>query len=136
MATQGGFGVEVKIDVSETLTAIVHVMEVDYPEFEKVLFESTAHDSSGGYAEWTASGKRKISDFKCKLHWDAAAATHAAVLAAFDSDDPVDMSVEDPGGTEVIAFSAHVQKIGRIAEQEEGYFCEVTIQPTDQATIT
>ena len=135
MGTQGGFGVEIKIAVGGTLTAVAHVLETDYPEFEKILYERTGHDSPGGYAEHGASGKRKISDFKCKLEWDVEEATHAAMLAAFDSDDPVGMSIADPDGTEVISFDAHVYKVGRIAAQEEGYSCEVTIQPTGQPTI-
>jgi hypothetical protein len=135
MTTQGGFGVVLKINTG-SLTAIVHVMEVDFPEMEKILFESTAHDSASGYAEWKSSGKRKLSDFKAKIHWDISAATHLAVQNAFASTSPIGMSIEDPGGSGVIAFNAHIQKMSRISEQEEGYFCEVTIQPTSKPTIT
>lgn len=72
---------------------------------------------------------------KCTFTWDIAEVTHAAVQAAFSSDLPVDMSVQDPDGDEVISFSAHVQKLGRVTKQEEGYTCAVTIQPTGQPTI-
>lgn len=136
MATQGGYGLTIKIQVSATLTTIVHVLEADMPEFEKVLAEVTAHDSAGGYAEHIATGKRKINEFEMTLLWDKAAATHAAVIAAFNSDSPVNMSVADPDGAETIAFSAHVYKMGRVSEQEEGYQCKVSIQPTGQPTIT
>jgi hypothetical protein len=136
MGTQGGFGVKLEIEVGSTLTAVAHILEMDYPEFEKVLYERTGHDSPGGYVEHGASGKRKVSDFKVKLEWDKEEATHTAMLAAFDSDDPVGMSVADPDSTETIAFDAHVQKVGRIAEQEQGYYCEVTIQPTGKPTIS
>jgi predicted secreted protein len=130
MTIQGGYGAVLKIEVSAVLTAVVHVMDYEFPEFEKILADVTAHDSPGGYAEWIATGKRKLNEFTCKLLWDPDATTHAAVQAAFDSDDAVGMSCEDPDGNEVIAFDAHISKLGRIAEQEEGYTCDVTIQPT------
>lgn len=127
---QGGFGAVLKIKISSVLTAVTHVVDFEFPEFEKILAEITAHDSPGGYAEFISTNKRKMNEFKCKLTWDISQTTHAAVLAAFDSDDTVDMSVEDPDGDEVISFAAHIFKIGRLAEQEEGYSCEVSIQPT------
>lgn len=126
---QGGFGAVLKIDVSG-LTAVTHVKEFEFPEFEKILADITAHDSPGGYAEWIATGKRQLNSFTCTLVWDVAETTHAAVVAAFDSDDAVNMSTEDPDGFEVITFAAHISKLGRIAEQEEGFTCEVEIQPT------
>jgi predicted secreted protein len=135
MTIQGGYGAILKIAVSNTLTAMTHVMEFEFPEFEKILAEVTAHDSAGGYAEFIATGKRKMNEFACTLLWDAQASTHAAVLAAFDSDLPVDMSVEDADNVEVIQFQAHISKMGRIAEQEEGYKCEVSIQPTGEPTF-
>lgn len=130
MTRQGAFGSVLKIDVTASLTAVTHVTDFEFPEFEKILAEITAHDSPGGYAEYISTGKRRMNAFTCRLTWDVSQATHAAVLAAFDSDDPVNMSAEDPDGSEVIAFSGHVAKLGRIAEQEEGYSCDVTIQPT------
>lgn len=132
---QGGFGAVIKIAVSSVLTAIVHVEDFEFPEFEKVVAEITGHDSPGGYAEYIASGKRKINSFSCTLVWDISETTHAAVLAAFDSDDSVNMSVEDPDSDEVIAFAAIVSKVGRVTEQEEGYKCKVEIQPTGVPTI-
>lgn len=130
MGRQGGFGTVVKITVTAALTAITHAQDIEFPEFEKIIADITAHDSPGGYEEIIATGKRKMNSFKVKLTWDTDEVTHAAVLAAFNSDDVVGMSVEDPDGQEVIAFDAHVVKLGRVAEQEEGYVCEVEIKPT------
>lgn len=135
MGTQGGYGVVAKIKVSSIMTAIVHVLDMEFPEFEKILADVTAHDSPGGYQEMIATGKRKMNPCKMTLLWDVVATTHAAVLAAFNSDSTVDFSVQDPDGTEVIAFACHVSKLGRISEQEEGYKCEVEIQPTGVPTI-
>lgn len=130
MTRQGGFGTVIKITVTASLVAITHAQDIEFPEFEKVLADITGHDAPGGYEEIIATGKRKMNAFKTKLTWDVAEATHAAVLAAFNSDNTVLMSVEDPDGAEVIEFQAHVAKLGRVAEQEEGYVCEVEIKPT------
>jgi len=123
MARQGGFGTVVKITVTAALTAITHAQDIEFPEFEKILADITGHDAPGGYEEIIATGKRKMNEFTCKLTWDVAEAT-------FNTDNTVQMSVEDPDGSEVITFDAHVSKLGRIAEQEEGYVCDVTIKPT------
>lgn len=131
---QGGYGAVLKIDVSG-LVAVTHVRDFEFPEFEKILAEITAHDSPGGYAEHISTGKRKLNEFTCTLVWDISETTHAAMVSAFDSDAAVSMSTEDPNGYEVIAFDAHITKLGRIAEQEEGYVCDVSIQPTGIPTI-
>lgn len=136
MSVQGGYGAVLKITVTASLTAVAHVRDFEFPEFERVVAEITAHDSPGGYAEYISTGKRKMNEFTCTLTWDKSEATHQAMLAAFNSDDPVEMSTEDPNGVEVIAFDALVTKIGRQAEQEEGYSAEVSIQPTGIPAIT
>ena len=136
MTTQGGFGTIVRIKITSTLTVIAKAIEIEFPEFEKLLAEVTAHDSPGGYAEHIASGKRKMNSFTIKLLWDIGQATHAAVLAAFNSDATVDMQVQDPDGTEMIAFAAHVYKVGRITTQDDGYTCDVAIQPTGIPTFS
>jgi predicted secreted protein len=130
MTRQGGFGTTIKITVTAVLTAITHAQEIEFPEFEKILADITGHDAPGGYEEIIATGKRKMNEFTVKLTWDVDEVTHAAMLAAFNSDEVVGMSVEDPDGSEVITFDAHVSKLGRVAEQEEGYVCDVTIKPT------
>lgn len=136
MGTQGGFGLVVKISIAAVMTVVAHVLDGELPEFEKILKEVTGHDATGGYAEFIATGKRKLNAFNLTLLWDKAQATHAAMITAFNSEDPVNMSVQDPDGAEVIAFSAHIQKLGRISTQEDGYQCKVAIQPTGQPTIT
>jgi hypothetical protein len=130
MSTEGGFGVKIMIAVGTTMTAIAHVTEMTYPEFEKFLYERTAHDSPGRFAEHGDSGKRKVNPFTCKLEWDKEEATHAAILAAFDSPEPVEISIEDPDSSDVITGHVQIQKVGREAKQESGYFCTVTLQPT------
>src|SRR5512139_3260639 len=110
MAQQGGFGLDLKIMVGTTLTSVVHIIDGEIPEFEKFLAEMTAHDSTGGYAEWIATGKYAINEFKVTLAWDSAASTHAAIVTAFDAASAVSMSIEDPAGVEVIAFSGHIRK--------------------------
>jgi predicted secreted protein len=136
MAPQGGYGLKVKIDVAGLLTSIAYLESSDFPEMEKVLAEITHHGSTQGYAEWIATGKRKLNEFSMSLFWDIAAPTHAALQAAWESDSPVNFSIADPDEAEVIAFSAHVTKMGRVAEQEEGYRCNISIQPTGVPTIT
>lgn len=135
--TQGGFGAVLKIaDNSGTLIAVTKVIDFEFPEFEKILADVTSHDSPSGYAEHIATGKRMLNEFTVTLLWDRDQDTHHKMVAAFDSDLPVNMSTEDPDGVEVIAFSAHVRTISRIAEQEEGYRAEVGIQPTGIPSIT
>ena len=135
MAGQGGFGVVLKIMVSTTLTAVANIIDVDFPEMEKILSESTGHDSTAGYAEYIATGKYKANEFSCTLTWDSADTTHAAIVTAFDAAAAVSMSIEDPDGVEVISGSAHIRTISRIGRQEEHFQAEVAIQPTGQWSI-
>jgi hypothetical protein len=131
----GGFGLEVKIDVSATMTAIAQLMDGELPEFEKFIAESTAHNAAGGYATYVATGKRKLNEFKMTLGWDSDDETHAAILTAFASNSPIVLTIYAPDGSdEVISFNAHVNKIGRITAQEDGYKCDVTVQPTAAPT--
>jgi hypothetical protein len=134
--TQGGFGVNLQIDVGTVLTAVTKVEEVTFPEFEKILAESTGHDSAGGYAEFIATGKRRLNEFTVSLIWDTSEATHAAMVTAFDSDAAVTCSVADPDGDETIQFEAHIRTVNRMTEQEDAFKAEVAIQPTGQPTIT
>lgn len=139
MATQGGLGVKIKIPVgapTPVQTVVAHLLEVEFPELEKVLAEVTAHDSPGGWAEFIDSGKRNAGEFAATLLWDPAEATHAAIISMFEAKPAVEMSIEDPASTEILTFDAHIQKMGRVAEMEEGYKCEVTIQPTGPVVIT
>jgi formylmethanofuran dehydrogenase subunit E-like metal-binding protein len=136
MAATGGYGVTLKIMVSTTLTAVANVIDVDFPKFVKFIAESTGHDATSGYYTAVATGKRKLESFTATLAWDSVATTHAAIVTAFDSDAAVSMSIQDPDGVEIIAFSAHIEAITRISRQEEVYQAEVTIHPTGVPTIT
>ena len=135
MAMQGGMGVDLKIDVSSVLTVIAHLLDVDDLEFEKFLAEMTGHDATSGYAEYVDTGKKKVNPLVATIGWDDTEATHQEIITIFDGTAAVDMSIEDPGGTEVITFSAHIQKMGRVYKQEDGYKCKVTIQPTAAPSI-
>ncbi len=135
MATQGGFGVVLQIDSGGYL-AVANLLDVDFPKFSKYLEESTSHGSPGGYYESIASGKRRVNPFPATLEWDSSDATHTAILAAFNSDDPVGMKIQDPNGDEIIQFDAHIEEIERTSKQEEGVKAKVTIHPTGPATIT
>lgn len=135
MAQQGGFGLDVQIDVSGSLAALVHVLDMDLPEFMKFVAEMTGHDSPGGYYEAVDTGKKRVQPFTVTLGWDAGASSHAAVLAAFNSTTPVTFKVADPAGDEEISFECHIERVKRIAKQQEGYKAEVTIHPTGQPTI-
>lgn len=136
MAAQGGYGVKLKIMVSTTLTVVANLIDVDFPKFVKFIAESTGHDATSGYYTSVATGKRKVEAFTATLAWDHADSTHAAIVTAFAADAAVSMSIEDPDSGEVIAFSAHVETIGRISKQEETYQAEVMFHPTGPATIT
>lgn len=135
MSYQGGYGAVIKIEVSNVLTAVAKVIEFDAVEMEKILADFTGHDSPGGYVEKIATGKRQLNPFSVTLGWDKTQATHAAIQTAFDSDETVQLSVEDRLGQEVLTMDVHIQKIGRIFEQEEGYRAEVNIEPTGIPTI-
>lgn len=134
---EGGFGLQVKITVGTSLTAIAYMVEGEIPEFERFVAEATPHSATGGWAKFVSTGKRKLNEFKVTLAWDSDDTTHAAIRTAFDSESSVAMSVVSPDGSdETISFSAYITKIGLIAEQEDYYKAEVTIQPTGKPTIT
>lgn len=134
MATsgQGGFGVPMTIDG----TALVQILDVDFPAFSKVIAEATGHDSAGGYYEAVASGKRRIEPLTLTLAWDAQAATHGQVLGAFNADTPSQFTISDPDGDESIEFLAHVERLGRMSQQEDIVKAEVALHPTGTATIS
>lgn len=134
--TQGGFGVDLKIDVGTVLTTVTKVMEIGFPEFEKILAESTGHDSAGGYAEHVATGKRRLNEFEVTLAWDNNEATHANIRTLFDSDAAASCSIADPDGDETIAFEAHIRLVAMESDQEDVLKTRVAIQPTGQPTIT
>ncbi len=132
MAGQGGFGLSLMLSG----TAIVGVENVDEVNFSKFIDEATAHDSPGGYYEAVATGKRRIDPFDAALIWDQSEAMHAAIITAFDDDEPQLFDFADPDGDENLQFMAHVERIGRISQQESTYRANITIHPTGTATIT
>jgi len=136
MTVKGGMGVEIKIEISSTQTVIVDMKEGDPPEFEKFLAELTPHNAAGGYAQHVATGKRKINEIEIVIGWDRDEVTHAALLTAFDSDDPVNMEIITPDSDETLSGAAHIFKIGRVTDEEDAYLANVSIQPTGQWTIT
>ena len=135
---QGGFGFTIKVHIGTATpwTTIASVIDGEFPEQEKLVAESTGHDATSGYATFVATGKRQWNPFKLTLAWDQDDSTHAALVTAFDASTSIALQVQDPAGDEVIAFSAHVIKIGRMAKQDGIVSCDVTFQPTGAATIT
>ena len=139
MTVQGAFGVKLKITVGTVLTAIANLLSVpNFPEQRKMLADMTAHPTTGstGYMTKIDTGVRELTPFEVTLGWDDADTTHAAILTAFAATAAVNMSIEDPGGAEVIAFAGHIEMIGRLATSPDGYKATVRITPTGAPTIT
>jgi predicted secreted protein len=136
MAQTGGFGCIVRINITATLTVIADVVELKFPEFERTVADITAHDSTNGWAEYIATGMRKMSEFTMTVVWDDGATTHAALLTNFNSATSVNMNIQDPLGQEVIAFAAFITKIARSGEMDDAFKAEITVQPTGAPTIT
>ena len=135
MATQGGHGVDLKINTGSLVT-VVHLMDVDFPAQEKFLAEATFHDSSSAYLEYIDTGLRNLTEFTATVAWDDTETTHAQVLTSFAAATAVGMSIADPLGQETIAFDAHITKVQRIGRSRELYQAEITVQPTAGPTIT
>lgn len=136
MATGKGLGVKLKITVSAALTVVAKVMEVDFPDREVELEDVTAHDSTGGWAEYIATGLKKMSKINATILWDDVLPTHLAFETALNAGAPVNMSIEDAGGTEILAFAAFITKIGKEAKVKTAYKAKIEIQPTGQPTLT
>lgn len=132
MTAQGGYGLDLQLNG----TTVVGVEDVDELSFMKFIAETTGHDSADGYYEATATGKRRIEPLSMAMFWDVNDATHAAVLAAFDSDDASTFTWADPDGDESVEFDAHVERLGRVSAQEDAYRANVDLHPTGTATIT
>jgi hypothetical protein len=134
----GTHGVKVKITVGTVLTAVTNLLSATFPEQLKYLAEMAAHPTTGatGYTEFVDTGLREMGEFEVELGWDTSQTTHAAMLTAFAATAPVNMSIEDPTGDEVIAFSAHIRSVGRLAANKDGYKARVRIRPTGAPTIT
>lgn len=134
MSRQGGFGAILKIKVNSTMTAVTHVEDHAFPEEEAKTDDMTAHDSADGYTEMIKTGLKILNSFDVTLGWDRDETTHDALVAAYHSDDPVEFSVEDKKGMEVISFLGNVTKLGRVSEKDKHLKCKVTIEPTGGPT--
>lgn len=136
--TEGGFGLQVKITVGTSLTAMTYLLEgSELPKFKAFIAEATPHSATGGWVKRVHTGKRSLEPFKVVLGWDSDEATHAAVQTAFDADSAVNFSVVSPDGSdETIAFAAFIEEIARMTGQEDIYKAEVMISPTGKPTIT
>lgn len=130
-------GLEVKITVTSTLTAIGHLQnETNWPEVTKVLSEETGHDATDGYAEHIATGKFTVGSFNLVVLWDSSESTHAALNAAFDSLSSVAMSIANPSGSESWSFNAHIYSLGPSSRQDQGVRMTIKVQPTGKPTRT
>jgi len=136
MASQGGFGAKLKVQVVSTLTLVPGVRDVVFPTQEKIVAEITGHDATSGYAIWIGTGKRRLGAFTAKINWDDTQTTHQAILANIAAETAFSVSVEDPDADEVIAFDAHAKMVGRVSPQEDGFTAEVQFQPSGAPTIT
>jgi predicted secreted protein len=132
MATQGGLGTTLTYN-SQSITKI---MEVDWPEIEKVLAEVTAHDSTGGWEEFIATGKFTASDFTITVLWDKALAGHGALLTAHNNGTAHAFSLVGPGTALTVSGSAFVSSIAEESDMEDGHKATITISPTGNVTIT
>jgi predicted secreted protein len=132
MATQGGLGTTLTYN-SQSITKI---MEVDWPEVEKVLADVTAHDSSSGWEEFIATGKFVAADFTVTVLWDKALAGHAALLTAYTAKTSHAFSLVAPGSAITVAGTAFVSNVEEQAEMEDGYKAVITFAPTGNVTIT
>lgn len=130
MATAGGFGAQLKIDISGTMTITVDVVEIPWPEISRLLPDATAHDSASGYREFIPSGKREAGEFTVRVQWDDLQATHAALLTAYGSTTPLGMQLLNVSSTDGLSFMGLVKTIGRVSLQDGVYEANITIQPT------
>ena len=124
--TIGGFGIAVTIGG----TALTYLIDGEIPEYEKIIAEATPQNATSGYAVFVATGKRKLNEFKLTLGWDITEVTHAAVMTNLNNTALQTFVLTTPGSDETLTFSGFVTKVGRVAEQEDYYKCEVTIQPS------
>jgi predicted secreted protein len=136
MATSGGFGLIYKINIVSTLTTIPKVIEGTLPGRELVMAEVTAHDSTGGYKEQIASGKRSLGEWDFTVLWNSTDATHQAVLTAFKAAAPTNSSVTKPGATEIVTMSTHYTKMKVTTDIEDGVKIQWTCKGTGAPTVT
>lgn len=135
MAIQGAFGVILKIN-SGSLTTIANVEDIDDWVLDRILAEVTAHDSSGGYAEFVPSGKRMMPAFSATITWDDSITEHQSIITNWAAETTVGFSISDPDGTETLTFSGYIKTIARMGKQDGAYRAKITIQPTGAITLS
>jgi len=128
---QGGMGLTLTMGG----TAIASVLETDELNLTRLFRDITGHDSEEKYYDEEPSGLRRIDPFTCKLAWDFNETTHAAILTALTSNTPSTFIFSDPLSIEGISFSAYIEAIGHIFEQEGLFTANVTIHPVSAPTI-
>lgn len=126
MAT-GGHGVT--FSIGTPLVAVASVEEIDFPKLKKLVSRYFAHDQD--FEQAVSTGAYSVEGFKMTLAWDVTAPSHAALLAAWASPDPVDMQFMAPDG-ETLAGSGIVSELGRVSKSKEHYQCEITVEPTGE----
>lgn len=122
---QGGFGLTFELNS----IVMVGIIDIDAIKYSRTFRDITGHDSEDGYEDAEPTGRRRLEPLVCTLAWDRSEATHAAVVAAFNSNSASWLKWRDPLGRESIAFSAHISAISRISAQEEVYQAIVEIRP-------
>lgn len=135
MTVQGGFGCLLKINTG-SLTTIVNIEDIDDWVLDRIIAEISAHDSTGGYAEFVPSGKRMMNPLSFTCVWDDAETTHQAIITNWAAETTVGFSLSDPDGTETLSFSGYIKTIGRMSKQEGAYRAKITLQPTGVVTLT
>lgn len=135
MSEQGAFGTVLKINTG-ALTLVASVEEVAFPVTSQVLDEVTSHDSPSGYYEAIGVGVKRAEPFDAVITWDVAQATHAQFVTSFNAATAVGFSIEDPGGAEVMAFSAFIESIARMTPLKGALRARCRIHPSGAATIT
>lgn len=137
MAEQGGYGLDLKMDLgTASLVTVAKVLDIDFPEQKSFVAEKTSHGSTGGYYEAIATGKKRLMPMTLKLGWDQLDAGHAEILTVFGTGVATDISIEDSLAQEVIAFKVIVESIGRVSPQEDLYVADVMLHPTGAPTIS
>jgi len=139
MTVSTGFGLTATITSGSggaAMVEIVKIVDLEFPKFKKFLTDVTTHDSPQGYTEMLDTGQRELQSFKMTLEWDSTVMSHTAIVTHFNGTTSVTMTVEDPGGVEIISFSCFIEEIQRISKQKEALQAEVLVTPTSYPTIT
>ena len=136
MAVDGGFGLVFKVDVAATPTTVPNVKDSSFPETEHVLDDITAHDSTGGYEEFIATGLIRTGEFEVDVVWDIAEATHAELQSIWAAGTSTPMSLATPASAETLSFSGLVKTIQRASPIDKALTSKVKIKVNGAITFT